>query len=144
MKFAMTGTPTDFSLSLEELTGLIEGDPREAPTPMVAAIQTSWKKPLAQLTAEEIGLLIVQMYGLPYILDLVFSKLEADPLYNGGHYPGDVLSNLIRAEPGVWDSRPNLKDRLPKLYQQALRRPLDENDAFRESLGLPDAGTASN
>ena len=30
---------TDFSLSLEQLTGLKKGDPEGAPTPMVAAIR---------------------------------------------------------------------------------------------------------
>ena len=140
----MNRAPTDFSLSLEALTGLVEGDPREAPTPMVAAIQRSWRKPLAQLTAEEIGRLVVQLYGFPYVLDLVVPKLEADPLYDGGYYPGDVLSNLLRAEPDIWADRPEYRDRLESLYKRALERPLDENDAFRESLNLPDLGAASN
>jgi hypothetical protein len=140
----MSYAPTDFSLSLEELTGLVEGDPREAPTPMVAAIQRSWRKPLAELTAQEIGRLVVQLYGFPYLLDLVFPKLEADPLYDGGYYPGDVLSNLLRAEEHIWAGRPEYQERLESLYKRALERPLDENDAFRESLNLPDLGAASN
>ena len=41
----MESHDTDFSLSLEELTGLNEGDPEDAPTPMVAAI-------IAELVAE--------------------------------------------------------------------------------------------
>lgn len=140
----MKRTPTDFSLSLEQLTGLVEGDPDEAPTPMVAAIQRSWRKPLAQLTAQEIGRLVVQLYGFPYLLDLVMPKLEADPLYYGGYYPGDVLSNLLRADPNIWADRPEYQDRLASLYQRALERPLDENDAFRETLNLPDPGAASH
>ena len=55
---------TDFSLSLEELTGLIEGDPQDAPTPMVAAIQRSWKKPLSELSDSEIGQLVVQHWAI--------------------------------------------------------------------------------
>lgn len=128
---------TDFSLSLEELTGLKEGDPKEAPTPMVAAIRRSWKKPLIDLSDDEIGRLIVQHYGYPFLLDLVWPKLEADPLFDGGYYPGDVLSNLIRADPDIWAERPEYKSRLDTLYRRALARPEDENDALRQTLQLP-------
>lgn len=133
---------TDFSLSLEELTGLKEGDPEDAPTPMVAAIIRSWKKPLSQLSDDEIGQLVVQHYGYPYLLDLVWPKLEAEPLFERGYYPGDVLSNLIRADPAIWADRLEYKARLNALYRRALERPDDENDAFRETLQLPDSRSA--
>jgi CDI immunity proteins len=138
---------TDFSLSLEELTGWDVGDPNDpenAPTPMIQDILRSWKKPLCQLTDWEIGDLIVQHDGYPYVLDLVWPKLEADPLFDGGHYPGDVLSLLIRADPEIWASRPEYQAGLGSLYQRALERPLDENDTFRETLDLPGFGAAVN
>lgn len=144
MTCSMNRTPTDFSLSLEQLTGLVEGDPDEAPSPMVAAIQRSWRKPLAQLTAQEIGRLVLQLYGFPFLLDLVFPQLEADPLFDGGYYPGDVLSNLLRAEPQIWAGRPEYQDKLESLYKRAIERPLHESAAFRESLNLPDLGGAPN
>jgi hypothetical protein len=106
---------TDFSLSLEELTGLSEGDPDDAQTPMVADIQRSWKKPMETLSNYEIGDLVVQHYGYPFLLDLVWPKLEADPLYDGGHYPGDVLSMLIKAEPDIWEGRPDYRGSLESL-----------------------------
>ena len=127
---------TDFSLSLEELTGLKEGDPEDAPTPMVAAIQRSWKKPLNKLSDDEVGRLVVQHYGYPYLLDLLWPKLKADPLFDGGYYPGDVLSNLIRAEDTIWADRPDYQTELDALYRRALDRPDDESDAFRESLQI--------
>jgi hypothetical protein len=128
---------TNFSLSLQDLTGRKEGDPEDAPTPMVAKIMRSWKKPLKELSDEEIGRLVVQHYGYPYLLDLVWPKLEADPLLDGGYYPGDILSNLIRADSNVWADRPEYKARLDELYRRALKRPDDENDVFRETLQLP-------
>jgi hypothetical protein len=138
---------TDFSLSLEELTGSDVGDPNDAdnaPTPMIQDILRSWKKPLCQLTDWEIGDLIVQHDGYPYVLDLVWPKLEADPLFEGGHYPGDVLSLLIRADPEIWAGRPEYQAGLGSLYQRALERPLDESEMFRETLNLPGSGTAVN
>lgn len=133
---------TDFTLSLEELTGLIEGDPEDAPTSMVAGIQRSWKKPMETLLDSEIGDLVVQHYGYPYLLDLIWPKLEADPLFDGGHYPGDVLSMLIRAEPDIWEDRPDYKVSLGILYRRALARQDGENDAFRETLKLPDSSSS--
>jgi len=104
---------------------------------MVAAIIRSWQKPLRELSDEEIGRLIVQHEGYPYVLDLVWPKLESNPLFDGGYYPRDVLSNLIRAEPFIWADRPEYKTGLEALYRRALDRSLDENDAFLESLDLP-------
>lgn len=133
---------TDFSLTLEELTGLDAGNPSDAPTYMVEAITRSWKKPLNQLSDEEIGRLVVQHDGYPYLLDLVWPKLESDPLFDGGYYPGDVLSNLIRASDDIWADRPEYKGHLEALYRRALERPEDESDAFRESLRLPGSTSA--
>jgi len=140
----MAAALTDLSLSLEQLSGWSEGNPDDAPTPMIAAIQRSWKKPLRELTDEEIGRLLVQHYGYPYLLDLVWPKLEHDPLFEGGYYPGDVLSNLIRAEPGIWADRPSYKAALEHLYRRALERSTDEVQAFRESLRLPDSKSPPN
>jgi hypothetical protein len=92
---------TDFSLSLELLTGIDVGDPEDlenAPTPLVRDILRSWKKPLCQLTDWEIGRLVAQHDGYPYVLDLVWPKLRVDPLFEGAYYPGDVLSLLIQAD----------------------------------------------
>ncbi len=87
---------------------------------------------------------MVQLYGFPYLLDLVMPKLEADPLYEGGYYPGDVLSPLLRAGPAIWADRPEYQDRMRSLYERALSRPFVENRAFRESLGLPDVEATAN
>lgn len=133
----MTGHQTDFSRSLEELTGSELGDADAAPTPLVASVLRAWKKPLSQLSPDEIGDLVVQQMGFPYLLDLVWPKLRADPLFDASYYPGDVLSNLIRAEPDIWENRPDYKAGLDALYRRALERRDDENGAFRESLQLP-------
>jgi hypothetical protein len=130
---------TDLSRSLEQLTGSNVGDPEDpenAPTEMVQHILRSWKKPLYELTDYEIGDLVIQHYGYPYVLDLVWPRLEADPLYQGCNYPGDILSLLIRASAEIWTDRPEYRARLDALCQRALKRPLDENDMFRKTLGL--------
>lgn len=137
----MERKPIDFSQSLEQLIGVDVGDPSDldnAPTPLVQNILKSWKKPMRHLTDFEIGALIVQHDGYPFLLDLVWPKLESDPLFDGGYFPGDVLSMLIAAKPEIWTDRLDYLARLKELYQLALKRPLDENEAFREALHLPE------
>lgn len=144
-KCRMAAASTNLSLSLEQLTGLREGNPDEAPTPLIAKIQRSWKKPLRDLTDDEIGRLVVQHYGYPYLLDLVWPKLEYDPMFEGGYYPGAVLSLLIQADPLIWADRPYYKAALETLYQRALEKcPPDQFQSFRKSLGLPDPISQSN
>ncbi|MCG6119569.1 MAG: contact-dependent growth inhibition system immunity protein [Blastomonas sp.] len=140
----MTRQIIDFDKSLEDLTGLIEGNPDEAPTPLVGWIRRSWKKPLRSLTDEEIGRLIRQRYGIPYILDVVWIRLRRDPLFEGGSFPGDVLSNLIRWEKENWKDRPEYEAELKSLYERAIQRPIQEKDGFLESLGLPIDDSSSN
>lgn len=133
----MTAIVIDLSQTLEQLCSVSVGDPDLAPTHMIAEVWKSWKTPLRDLTNEEIGRLVVQHDGYPHILDLVWPKLESDPLFDGGYYPGDVLSNLIRADPSIWANRPSYRAELEAMYRKALARPYEENDAFLDSLGLP-------
>jgi hypothetical protein len=127
---------TDFSKSLDELHGVDSGPAKGAPTRLVRSVVLSRKKPLNALRLDEIGRLVLQLDGFPYLLDLVFPLLEADPLVDGGYYPGDMLSQLLQAEQSIWNDRPAYQERLADLYQRALDRPADENDAFLDSLGL--------
>jgi hypothetical protein len=140
----MASELTDLSLSLEQLFGVDAGTPEDAPTGMVEAIIRSWKKPLNKLSNEEIGRLVVQHDGYPYILDLVWPRLCNDPLFDGGYYPGDVLSNLIRAKPEIWAQRPQYETALKALYRRALDAPAHDSDAFRDSLSLPKGDACTN
>lgn len=134
---------TDFSKSLDELQGVTSENAEMAPTELVRGIIVARSKPMKDLRAHEIGQLVVQQSGFPFLLDLVIPILVDDPLFDGGYYPGDVLSNLIRAPERVWAGRQHLRDALPSIYQRALKRPIEEADAFRESLGLQGCGVAN-
>lgn len=123
---------------------MVAGDPAHVPTELVENVQRSWKKPLNSLSDEEIGQLVIQHVGYPYVLDLVWPKLQRNPLFDGGYYPGDVLSNLIRADQRIWVGRPEYRAGLTALYQRAVGCPIEDCGAFRESLGLPDESLSSH
>jgi CDI immunity proteins len=134
----MARRETDFSKSLDELQGFAPGDCDDAPTGLVRDIILARRKPLKDLRSDEIGCLVVQLDGLPFILDLAISLLDADPLFDGGYYPGDVLSALIRADASVWTDRPEYLEKLEQQYRSVMARPIDEKDAFLDSLGISD------
>ena len=132
----------DFSKSLDDLQGRTSGNPDDTPTESVRLYILARQKPLCLLSPSDIRRLIVQSDGAPFILDLVFPLLEADPLTEAEHYPGDLLSNLIRADDEIWCDRPEYRARLAKLFRRALDRPDDEKDAFLDSLEIADGSTS--
>jgi hypothetical protein len=129
---------TDFELSLEALEARDWGEPSADDTVMVKRIYALRRKPLRSLTDDELRLAVSQEVGVPFILDLAFERLANEPLLDGGCYPGDVLSSLIRADQSIWEKRSSLRETLAELYSRALNSPADVSDAFRESLALPE------
>jgi hypothetical protein len=133
---------TNFDLSLQALEASDWGEPETDDTLMVKRIYSLRRKPLRSLSDDELRLAIGQEVGVPFILDLAFERLSNEPLLDGGCYPGDILSSLIRADQSIWAERPHLRESLAKLYSRALDAPPEVNDAFRESLALPESGAS--
>lgn len=107
--------------SLNELCGFADTEPDSAPTNLVRRVEDACRKPLGQLSDEEIGTLVNQGFGFPFILDLVMPKLEENPLFYGGYYDGDVLEFLSRADEQAWQARPHYRERLPELTHRASK-----------------------
>ena len=135
---------TDFSQSLESLEACNWGEPEPGATNMVRQVYLLRRKPLDSLTNNEVRLAVGQAVGVPFILDLAFMRLEQDPLLEGGCYPGDILSSLIRADATIWDQRPVLRAKLTELYERAMNGPSDDLCSFRESLNLPEGNAGVN
>lgn len=135
---------TDFSLSLQELEESDWGKPEPGTTHMVRRCHSLRRKPLDQLTNDELRLALGQEIGIPYILDLAFQRLESNPLLEGGCFPGDILSNLIRARNEVWAERPALRVKLAQHFEFAMQQPEEVTGSFREFLDLPPEGDSVN
>lgn len=133
---------TDFDLSLQTLEASDWGEPDPGDTHMVKRVYSLRRKALRSLTDDEVRLAIGQRVGFPFVLDLAFERLRDDPLLEGGCYPGDILSALIRADEAVWHNRPHLREKLSELYCQALAAPTDISETFRESLSLPQGNSS--
>lgn len=62
------------------------------------------KKPLSQLTLEEIRLLASQRIGLKYILPLVVEELAGDAVQQVSYFEGDLLLAALRLTRKDWEN----------------------------------------
>ncbi|MFE4801034.1 contact-dependent growth inhibition system immunity protein [Streptomyces sp. NPDC056708] len=70
-------------------------------TRLVATAHALRRKPIGELTVEDMRLLIRQNEGLPYLLPLALEVLRLDPMAEGHMYEGDLLSAVLtRSPPG--------------------------------------------
>ena len=94
--------------SLEEL----EDDRWPAPpadaTRLIATAHALRRKPIGELTVEDMRLLIRQNEGLPHLLPLALEVLRLDPLAEGHMYEGDLLSAVLTRSPEIWSTSPEL------------------------------------
>ncbi|MEY2244000.1 contact-dependent growth inhibition system immunity protein [Streptomyces sp. BF23-18] len=94
--------------SLEEL----EGDRRPAPsaddTRLVATALALRRRPIGELTVEDLRLLIGQDIGLPYLLPLALEVLRRNPMAEGHMYEGDLLSAVLTRDSAAWTTFPEV------------------------------------
>ena len=96
---------------------------------MVAAAR---RVALRDLSAEQLRLLITHGEGVTHVLPFALSHLERDPLVETSSQRGDLLSAVLDAEV-FWISRPEPRDRIRALIEQALVR-LDDRTELEPRL----------
>ncbi len=75
-------------------------------------------KPSCQLGLSDIRFLIVQNYGLIYLVPIAINLLKDNVFLEADYYPGDLLSSLfqINNEPNYWLTHLDEKESLINLY----------------------------
>src|SRR5436305_4525972 len=106
--------------TLEELDGPWSGPPWD--TDLVAKVTQLRKKPLDELTIEDLRILIGQQIALAHLVPRALEILEREPLAEGDLYPGDLLSSLLSTE--LWIAEhPGLWERLLQVVSKAFADP---------------------
>ncbi|MFE7890306.1 contact-dependent growth inhibition system immunity protein [Streptomyces sp. NPDC057412] len=98
--------------SLEELEPDRRPVPTDGETRLMATVRTLRRKPLTDLTVEDLRLLIGQDVGLPHLLPLAMEVLRLDPLAEGDMYEGDLLAAVLSRGPEAWSAFPELHRQL--------------------------------
>ena len=89
---------------------------------IVATCHELRKKPLDQLSAEDLRLLIGQNIGLPILLPEALKLLVRQPLTSGDLYEGDLLKAVIDCDWAKKDSGKNLNALLVRLCKNAMKQ----------------------
>ena len=90
-----------YDKSIEELTGEYLGEPKFKSYVVITSTKAV-KKPIKDLTTEEIRLLIGQRLGVKYLLHRAVLIVEKDPLICASLYEGDLMHVLLELEPEEW------------------------------------------
>lgn len=116
----------DKSRSLEEIEDDRWGDPPADATRLVSTGYALRKRPVGELDAEGLRLLISQQIGLDTLVPLALDRVERDPLAEGDLYPGDLLDALMRRVPEpYWQAHDDQRARV-----RAVAEALDPDETF--------------
>ncbi|MFI8183979.1 contact-dependent growth inhibition system immunity protein [Actinacidiphila glaucinigra] len=117
--------PLDRDRSLEELERDCWPDPRPDATRLITTAHTLRRRPIGELTVEDMRLLIGQDIGLPYLLPLAVEVLRENPMAEGHMYEGDLLSAVLTRTPSVWAGLPELDRELRGIVPTLTGLPTD-------------------
>lgn len=73
---------------------------------VVRTVQAARKKPLSELSNEEIRVLVSQKVGLKYVLPIAVEILKRNPLTEASLYEGDLLECVLRLSSSDWSDNP--------------------------------------
>ena len=110
----------DRSKSLQQLDGQDWGKPTYD-SRLVTECHRLRRVPLCQFTVEDLRIMIGQHISLEYLMPLALEHLRSDPLAEGDHYSGDLLSAVLRAGRDVWQQHPDWRDEVAGIAQRTSR-----------------------
>jgi hypothetical protein len=106
------------------------GDPPAEATYLVSTVHVLRRKPLGELNAEDLRIMIGQQVGLPVLVPLAVERLRRDPLEAGDFYRGDLLASVLRVDPSFWDQHPVLHDDVRAVISELDEVPAEELDGL--------------
>jgi len=78
------------------------GPPPPDATGLIVRCHELRRKPLDQLTVEDLRLGIGQQIAVSYLIPLALATLRENPLAEGDYYPGDLLSAVLTVDDQFW------------------------------------------
>jgi CDI immunity proteins len=93
----------DTSKSLTQLLGPLSKDTTDS-SALVTTCLTLYEKPLKDFTVENLRVMIGQSIGLEFLIPLAIEVLQENPFVEGDYYPGDLLSAVMKVDPGFWQN----------------------------------------
>jgi hypothetical protein len=114
---------TDNRRSLEDIDGERWGDPPLGATRLVAEVHRLRRRPLGELSVEDLRLLIGQGIALHRLVPLALERLRDDPLVEADFYEGDLLCAVLRADADLWRRNVDLAEELVRIIDGLVDPP---------------------
>lgn len=107
--------PQDRRCSLEDLDGERWGAAPLGATRLVAEVHRLRRKPLGELTVEDVRLLVAQGIALPWLVPMALEFVRDEPMVAGDLYEGDLLTAVLRVDGEFWRRHRDLADELSRV-----------------------------
>ena len=105
--------------------------PTDVHTNLIDTCHRLRKKPVEELSAGELRIMIGQKLGLRYLVPLALDLLENDPLMDATFYPGDLLEAVVSADEDLFKGKPKISGRLRALATRVGAMPEFHSGDFR-------------
>lgn len=123
----MTAPSQDLQ-SLDDIEGATWGPAPEGATTLVAKVHELRRKPVGELTPEDLRLLIGQQVGVDVLLPRALDVLRRNPLEEGDFYPGDLLAAVLRLPQSYWQRHSDLAEQMKAILDSIDELPPDLED----------------
>ncbi|MFD9889740.1 contact-dependent growth inhibition system immunity protein [Amycolatopsis sp. NPDC059027] len=109
----------DETLTLEEIEGKPWGEPPADASRLVKTVHELRRKPIGQLTAEDLRVLLSQQTSVDALVPYALNLLETNPLVEGDYYPGDLLVAVLQLPAEFWRHHADLAARFGQVVTVA-------------------------
>ncbi|WP_172894120.1 contact-dependent growth inhibition system immunity protein [Micromonospora purpureochromogenes] len=109
--------------TIEQLEREISPDPGPNATSLARRCTDLRRKPLVELTVEDLRIMLGQEIGVPALLPRAVQVLLHDPLAKGDYYPGDLLSNVLQLPDTAWSGLQAERKRLASVLAELVAGP---------------------
>lgn len=92
------------------------------------------RKPLHDLTNEELRVGLEQQVGVTFLIPLAIKRLEADPLLEARLYEGDLLQSLLDVPFDYWRRHPDLQRKAGCIATAALQQAASCSASWRDEV----------
>lgn len=94
------------------------------------------KKPISDLTVEDLRMLISQDIGLVFIIPRAIEILKTEPFVEGDYYEGDLLKSVLTSDKLFWQKNTKLKLEVENIMEANLDewRNFDTTEDIKQKL----------
>ncbi len=133
MTLRMNETGIDRSKSIEELSGYYWFAP-EFESNVVLKSHAMRRKPLAELTRDDIRMGVMQQIGVSYLVPVALEVVERDPYAESQAFPAEITVALLNVPTEFWIAHEDLRNRLQRVYERVEATKDDQHEAWIEII----------